>query len=73
MAQALFTGHSLPGQLVTQQARDVKPMLLLGWSSVYDAGTTLNQHWFNVSCVLGPRCLQSEALFSNTLTWISVS
>ena len=23
------------------------------WSTVYDAGPTLNQHWFNVVCLLG--------------------
>ena len=23
------------------------------WSTVYDAGPTLNQHWLNVSCLLG--------------------
>ena len=27
-------------------------MVFLCWSTVYDAGPTLNQHWFNVLCLL---------------------
>ena len=28
-------------------------MLVLGWTSVADGGPELDQHWFNVSCLLG--------------------
>ena len=33
----------------TQQTRDSHPLLVQCWSSVYDAGPTLNQQWANVS------------------------
>ena len=28
-------------------------MLVLGWASVADGGPELDQHWVNVSCLLG--------------------
>ena len=28
-------------------------MLVHCWSAVYDVGPTVNQHWVNVSCLLG--------------------
>ena len=37
----------------SQQTRDIVPMLVQCWSTVYDAGPTLNQQWDNVSCLLG--------------------
>ena len=37
----------------TQQTRDIEPLLVQCWSTVYDAGPTLNQQWLNVSCLLG--------------------
>ena len=36
-----------------QQARDIHTMLIRCWASVTDAGPALNQHWVNVSCLLG--------------------
>ena len=36
-----------------QQTRDIVPLLFQFWSTVYDAGPTLNQQWDNVSCLLG--------------------
>ena len=38
--------------LLTQQTRDVQPMLVQCWASVEDDGPTLYQHWLNVSCLL---------------------
>ena len=38
----------------SQQTRDVDVMLVWCWASVADGGPTLNQHWHNVSCILGP-------------------
>ena len=38
--------------IYTQQAEDVESMLVHRWSSVYDAEPTLNQHWFNIFCLL---------------------
>ena len=35
-----------------QQTPDVDPMLVWCWAN---AGPTLNQHWFNVFCLLGPK------------------
>ena len=37
----------------SQQTRDIVPMLVQCWFTVYDAGPTLNQQWDNVSCLLG--------------------
>ena len=36
-----------------QQARDVEPLLFKCWANVEDGGSTLKQHWLNVSCLLG--------------------
>ena len=38
-----------------------KQMLLLCWPSVFNAGPTLSQHWFNVLCFLGC-CFEPSAL-----------
>ena len=38
---------------LAQQTRDIDPMLNQRWSTVYDAGSTLSQHWVDVSCFLG--------------------
>ena len=37
----------------TQQTRDIEPLLVQCWFTVHDADPTLNQHWLNVSCLLG--------------------
>ena len=37
----------------SQQTRAIEPMLDHGWPAVYDVGPTLNQHWFNGSCLPG--------------------
>ena len=34
-------------------SRDIEPMLVKCWVDVVDGEPTLNQHWFNVSCLLG--------------------
>ena len=39
--------------LSTQRTRDIDPMLDRCWASVLDGGTTLVQHWVDVSCLLG--------------------
>ena len=38
---------------VTQPKRDVDPMSIYCWSTVCDAGPTLNKHLASISCVLG--------------------
>ena len=35
------------------ETRYVYPVLVQCWAIVYDAGLTLNQHWVNLSCMLG--------------------
>ena len=46
-----------------QQTRDIEPLLWQCWSTVYDAGPTLTQQWFNVSCLLGtPPTMLSSSL-----------
>ena len=52
-----------------QQTRDIVPMLVQCWSTVYDAGPTLNQQWNNVSCLLGLMCL--TRLFHVWRKWTS--
>ena len=37
----------------SQQTQDVESMLVYRWSTVCDVGPTLNQHSFNVLCLLG--------------------
>ena len=41
--------------VTTQQTRGIKPVLILCWASVADGGPELDQHWVNVSCLLGSR------------------
>ena len=41
-----------------QQTRDIVPMLVQCWFTVYDAGPTLNQQRDNVSCLLGDLIIQ---------------
>ena len=36
-----------------QQTRGVEPVLVLCWASYADGGLELDQHWVNVSCLLG--------------------
>ena len=43
-----FVGNSHP-----QRTSSGKLMLVQCWPTVCDAGPTLNQHWFNASCLLG--------------------
>ena len=38
-----------------QQTQCFNPMLVQCWASVEDGGPTLNQHWVDVSCLLGAR------------------
>ena len=52
-APSLITPPSPQTQAHSQQTRDVLPMLVYCWASVVDDGPTLNQHWLNVSCLLG--------------------
>ena len=37
---------------LSQQTRDVQPMLFECWANVVDGGPTFKQHWLNVSCLL---------------------
>ena len=39
--------------LTAQQTRGVEPELILCWASIADGGPELDQHWVNVSCLLG--------------------
>ena len=38
-------------------------MLFQCWPAVYDVGPTLNQHWFNVSCLLGLQNIDIAKLY----------
>ena len=37
----------------SQQTRHIAPMSVYCWSTVYDAGPPVTQHWVTVSCFLG--------------------
>ena len=39
--------------VVAQRTQDIKSMLVYRWSTVYDAGPTVNQHRFTILCLLG--------------------
>ena len=39
--------------LPAQQTQDIETMLDQYWADVVDGGSTLNQHCFNVLCLLG--------------------
>ena len=39
--------------IISQQTRDIHPLLYQCWPTVFDAGPTLKQHWVNVPCLLG--------------------
>ena len=43
----------LNSHIASQLTRDIEPILAQCWVDVVDGGPTLNQHWFNVSCLLG--------------------
>ena len=45
--------YGKPRKDLSQQTRDVGPVLDWCWATVCDGGPTSNQHWFNVSCLLG--------------------
>ena len=38
-----------------KKTRDIEPLLVQWWASVVDGGSTLNQQWLDVSCLLGLR------------------
>ena len=40
-------------ELISQQTRGIHTMLFQCWSTVFDAGPTLKQHWVNVPRLLG--------------------
>ena len=42
---AEFTDNRATSENLTQQTRNIDPMLLLCWLNVCDAGPTLHQHW----------------------------
>ena len=44
---------ALPATAISQQTRDIHPMLFQCWPSVEDDGPTLKQHWVNAPCLLG--------------------
>ena len=50
----------------TQQTRDIAPMLIQCWAGVVDGGPILNQHWCNVSCLLG-RTQQKRGIGPNDM------
>ena len=48
-----LVGVGLHCLTAAQQTRGVEPVLVLCWASVADGGPELDQHWFNVLCLLG--------------------
>ena len=64
-----------------QQTRDVDPMLVQFWPTIYDAGPASNQHWFNALCLLGFgsgsgycwRQLQADTDPMSVKCWVSIA
>ena len=56
----------------TQQTRVIHPMLFYCWSTIFDAGPTLKQHWVKASCLLDISRL-SIINPANTRHWNNVS
>ena len=48
-----LVGVGLHCLTAAQQTGGVEPVLVLCWASVADGGPELDQHWFNVLCLLG--------------------
>ena len=48
---------------LAQQTRYIDPMLVQCWTSVVDGDPTLDQHWIDVSCLLGYHHLNVPFLF----------
>ena len=46
----------------TQQTRGVEPVLVWCWASAADGGPALDQHWVNISCLLGRYSLFDQFL-----------
>ena len=40
----------------SQQTQGIDPMLIYCWTTVFDAGPTLNQHWVDAFCLPGTKC-----------------
>ena len=70
--QGLLYGYSLRQTMykfsvVTQQTRDIDPMLRQCWNNVVDGGPALAQHWINVSFLLGSRPNPAHHMFKPRL------
>ena len=58
------------GRLVwwhAQQTHDVESLLIYRWSTVYDVVSTLIQHWFSISRLLGSDVSDADVLVCRTL------
>ena len=52
------------GEWISQQTRNLQPMLVWCWPIVYDAGPTSNQHWLNISCLLDSSAISSDVIWA---------
>ena len=57
--------------VISQQTRDVDPMLVYCWPTICNAGPTVYRHWVNVSCLLGYCCSKCVTLGYSALTQLS--
>ena len=55
---------------ISQQTRDIHPMLFQCWATVFKSGPTLKQHWVNALCLLG---YQTEHRLHSSLCSVMVS
>ena len=55
--------------VISQQTRDIVPLLVQCWSTVYDAGPTLNQQLDNVSCLLGYEMYYAWCMLRYSSCW----
>ena len=57
-------------EVVTQQTRDVDPVLVWYWSSVEDSGPAFPQHWMNTLCSLGTDSMLLVELWTRFLAFV---
>ena len=53
LCMSAFTRKTRNWRVIARQTRNVRPMLISCWATVGDGGPTWNQHWVNVSHLLG--------------------
>ena len=59
---------SMTVPFATKQTQDIELILLHCWATVFDAGPKVNQHWSNVSCLLGRNSNNKDTITKTVCT-----